>query len=210
MLLFRERGVAYVHVPKTSGTKLRKFLSSEVGVRESWWGVAKAPSGSPEGLRFDRTDRAHWTAAMIREFRPALWGKMLGMRVFSVARDPFRRAVSAYGQFLRNFGEGAAGVRCLSEYIRRIGDGAHMSRRDGYLYIHGAPQVEFHLPNHRVISGEDLSGELSTLFGVDLRFVSSERPVRGLSESERSLVESVYKEDILLWRSLGGRVSVSL
>jgi len=207
MLLFREKGVAYVHVPKTSGKRLRKFLSSEVGGCEHWWGIYDTPAESLESSKFDRTDKAHWTAAMIREFRPSLWSEMLFMNVFSVARDPFNRAVSAYGQFLRHFGEGAAGVGCLSDYVRRIGDGAHMSRKDGYMYIHGVPQVEFHLPNHRVIFGEDLSGELSTMFGVDMRFVSSERPVRGLSESERSLVESVYKEDIVLWRSLGGRSS---
>jgi hypothetical protein len=202
MIIFREEGVAYVHVPKTSGTKMRKVLRSEFRRCESWWGIVETPAGSPESMRFDKVDMAHWTAEMIREFRPSLWEELGGMVTFSVARDPYARSVSAYEQFLRHFGLGTGGVRCFSDYLDRVGDESYRRCRDGYLYIHGVPQTHFYLPGHRLMFGEDLSSPLSLAFGRRVVFGSSQRPVRPLSDAERDIVDRVYKDDIRMWRSL--------
>lgn len=204
MLLFAREGVAYVHVPKTSGKRMRSVLRSSLGSFEEFWGIAKA-SGA-ERKRFDMVDRAHYTAETIREFHPDLWARMLGMTCFSVARDPYSRAASAYQQFRSHFGghEVMGRVRSLSDYLVCVGDELYRRDRDGYLYIHGVPQVRFHLPGHRVIFGEDLTASISGIFGREIRFRSAERPCGDLSADERRLVERVYREDLEMWDRVSG------
>lgn len=200
LLIFRKEGVAFVHVPKTCGKVFREFLSSSVGGAEEWWGIETTEEGSPESLRFDMVDRAHYTAGMLKEFRPDAFGELLGMRVFSVARDPYARAASAYEQYLGHVGQ----ERDLGflDYLRCVRDGMHRDARDGYLYIHGAPQVEFHLPHHELLAGRDFSGALSELFGRPLLLFSEERPVSPLGIEEREMVEEVYRADIEMWERL--------
>lgn len=199
-----EIGVAFVHVPKTCGREMRGFLSSSVGGAEEWWGILPPEPGSPESLLYDAVDYAHCTAGMIREFRPALWEEMLSMRVFSVARDPYRRSISAYRQFLLHFRDrrGETGVRTFVDYLFCIRDELYRTERNGHLYIHGVPQVRFHLPNHELLRGDDLSCPLSDIFGRDLHFRSSERRLRPLRSSERAMVERVYAEDFEMWERL--------
>jgi hypothetical protein len=204
MLLFREVGVAFVHVPKTCGKSLRSFLSSSVGGADHWWGIVHPHPSSPESLVFDKVDRAHYTAEMIREFHGGLWEEMSRMRVFSVAREPYRRSYSAYRQFLGFFKDSglAPRVATFMDYLRCIRDELYRTERDGYLYIHGVPQVRFHLPNHELIWGGDLSSGLSGVFGRDLRFGASESWTRRMSSSEMSMVEWVYSEDFDMWERL--------
>jgi len=143
MLLFRGVGVAFVHVPKTCGTALRKFLSSAVGGADDFWGIEKTDPGSPEGRRFDAVDRAHYTVEMVRELHGGLWEEMLGMRVFSVAREPYGRAISAYRQAQSHFGRDR--FFGFMDYMRCVEDEMYRTERDGHLYIHGVPQVKFHM-----------------------------------------------------------------
>lgn len=204
MLLFRGIGVAFVHVPKTSGKALRSFLSESVGASDEFWGIGPTDPSAPEGRFFDTIDRAHYTAEMIHDLYDGLLAGLRGMRVFSVARDPYKRALSSYRQFCGFFGDnGFAGrVRTFMDYLRCVRDEMYRTERDGYLYIHGVPQVKFHLPHHTLIHGEDLSEQLSDLFGRRLVFRSTERPNRPLYPSEMKMVERVYAEDFEMWERL--------
>lgn len=204
MLLFRDAGVAFVHVPKTCGSALRRYLSSSVGGEESWWGVESPAPGSPEAEAFDKVDMAHYTADMIRDFRGGLFAELSGMRVFSVARNPYSRAISAYNQFVKFFGDSglAPGVNEFMDYLYCIHDELYRASRDGYLYIHGAPQVRFHLPGHHLIWGRDLSAGLSVIFGREMSFSSEESEDRPLTSLEMRMVERVYSEDLEMWKRL--------
>lgn len=199
MLIFRDKNIAYMHVPKTSGKALRFVLNAIMNPSDVWWGTVDA--WGAERTRFNKVDRAHYTAEMIANFHPDLWDELLGMKCFSVMRSPYSRAVSAYEQFKISFGRHGVvnRVRRLSDYLACIRDELYRRDRDGYLYIHGVPQVKFHLPGHRVISGNDLTGPLSEIFGQKVSFFSLERPCRGLSDMERRLVERVYEKDIEMW-----------
>lgn len=201
MQLFRGPKVAFVHVPKTCGKSLRNFLSESVGGADEFWDLWPAEPGSPEAELYDVVDRSHYTAEMIMGLYPDLWEEMRGMRIFSVARDPYGRSISAYGQFCLMFGDdGSAGhVRTFMDYLACVRDELYRTERNGHLYIHGAPQVKFHLPGHTLIHGEDLSSQLSDLFGRELVFKSSERHIRDLSRSERRMVGRVYADDFEMW-----------
>jgi hypothetical protein len=208
MLLFKEDNVAYIHVPKTSGKALRSLLIHRMRP-SGWWGTVEAVGA--ERARFDRVDRSHYTAEMVREFRPGLWRMLLGMTCFSVARSPYSRAVSAYEEFQRQFAghDVVRRVRSLSGYLSCVEDELYRRDRDGYMYIHGAPQTRFHLPGHRVIFGDDMTDSLSSLFGRRLVFRSLERPCRSLSREETKMVDRIYADDIAIWNSLtvgGGSV----
>lgn len=206
MLIFRDLGVAYVHVPKTAGRAMRRALVGAAGPAEEWWGIERPEPWSPEERRFEFVDMAHYTAEMLQTLRPAVWEELLGMRVFSVVRDPYRRAASAYRQFLgfRRRSPSLSSVGSLKDYLRCVGDELYRTDRLGHLFIHGAPQVRFHMPGHVLLCGDGVGPGLTELFGGEVPFVWGETPCRGLSRSEMLMVERVYGDDLALWESLGG------
>lgn len=179
---------------------MREFLCESLGDAESWWGMEVVGLSCMKSLAFEVVDAAHYTRDMLHEMKRDTWLWIMDSKVFSVFRNPYNRAVSAYSQFMKHYGSFASHMApTLEHYLMCVRDGRYKCKKSGFLYIHGVPQTEFHFPHHILLSGEDFSDSLSCLFGKRLSFSNKETPTRELSSRERSLVETIYRRDMKLW-----------
>lgn len=208
MLIFHEKKIAYIHVPKTAGTAMRKVLEKGVGGYERWWGRWSPGEKDVWWRKFEKLDFSHLTVSLLREMYPRKHEELLGMRKFSVARDPYDRACSAYGEFKKQFEKKklAPNIKSMLDYLMAIKDGAHKNDRRSYLYVHGTPQVDFYYPDHMILYGADLSENLSDIFGVKLEFKMDAQKYGRMSSVERSLVEEIYHDDLEMFKRVKSNV----
>lgn len=204
MLIFREKKIAYIHVPKTAGTALRNLLKKNVGGYESWWGRWPPSERDVWWGRFEKLDFSHLTTSMLKEIYPQTHEKLLGMRKFSVIRNPYDRAFSAYREFKKQFEKKklALNIKSMLDYLMAIRDGFHKNDRMSYLYVHGAPQVDFHYQDHTLLCGNDFSKELSDIFSVKLEFKTNAKKYGEMGLYVKSLIEEIYHEDLEIFEKL--------
>lgn len=202
MLASLKHKIVFCHIPKTAGTSIRntlaKFLSDDPKLIKYW--------GIEDGL-----DLAHPTAEVIRTRYPEIWRLFFGDVVsFAIVRNPITRAKSAYSEHLRQYRDHPRVAKTFEDYLAHIADNVYrFDQKEGYIFIHGAPQHEFISFNYCVLPRVILrfeDGDLSQKVSEILKYVvfvphlhkssmrvwQSWKPV---SRKQRILIEKTYQRD---------------
>ncbi|MEO5913297.1 MAG: sulfotransferase family 2 domain-containing protein [Luteolibacter sp.] len=161
--------MAFIHVPKAAGRLIRDCIKSSFSEEESWvegW-------GTDGGL-----DRAHLFPDELRMCYPRV-AEMLEEEdclSFTVVRHPIARAVSAFQHSCGGYADEKERSRGLAGYLERIESGYFKTDgRDGFRYIHGAPQHEFLLIEDECLvkqilrlEDDDFSDRISAILGREI------------------------------------------
>ena len=199
--------IVFLHIPKNAGTSVHRALKSAHQTNDQvveGWGIEKG------------FDLAHPTPQILNQYYPQDYSLLQhpGTTSFAILRDPLARCLSAFAEHRKQYGTHPLASRTLSEYLDRIESRAYLAD-DGnsYLFIHGAPQVEFIyedgklLPKHLFrMEDPQLFKRLCLLLGRSLPVLhlnqSRPAPAPFLSRHMINLIMTIYEQDYELLESL--------
>jgi len=140
MIIIEGSEFAFVHIPKCAGTTVRNWLSTQTGHDRRFDDYLEVPGRG-------RYHGAHLTLDVLRDAFPEELKKLRNYWTCTAVRDPFKRFLSAFSQYEREFhGRNVllmtpeALQADLSELIVRLKKGE--AKRDTEL-MHFLPQSDF-------------------------------------------------------------------
>ena len=199
--------LCFFHIPKNAGAAIHQALKAtyvpDSLIIESW----EIRGG---------VDLAHPIADTLAQMCPEIRSDLQDPSSisFAILRDPLSRCLSAFAEHRKQYSEHPLASRTLSEYLDRIESRPYLAD-DGnsYVFIHGAPQVEFIYEDGKLLpknlfrmEDPQLFKRLCLLLGRSLPVLhlnqSRPAPAPFLSRHMINRIMSIYEQDYELLESL--------
>ena len=196
MFYSKSNKLLFIHVPKNAGTLIRSALKNQYPNSIDLWGVSKL------------VDMAHLMPHQFpKQIKEAVNDPEL--KILAMLRDPYERAFSAYQQHCRQYANHPKLAQSFEDYLEAIKQEEYRKSRDGYIFIHGAPQVKFLyykdclLPNILLNCSGEWKSKLDQVLKCNLKYKNSSiRKTPRLSSDNKENIEAIYREDFVLFENL--------